>query len=259
MTSKRITIKYGGNAIEDNQSILKFAETISKLRKQYPEIIICHGGGPQINQWLEKTKITSHFIDGQRYTDKATLDVVEMALVAHVNKALIRALQSFNIKAIGLSGEDANLLTAEISETLGWVGTIKNTNAEIINILLQQGYLPVIAPLACDPSYKTALNINADYAAAHIAAASQSPECIFMTNVDGLLNAEKRKIDHASQSMIENLIKDGTISGGMIPKVDCALTALKLGVKSTRIINGKNPEILLGLAKENNLGTVISV
>lgn len=254
---KTLAIKYGGNAISDTNALDDFAQAIAELAPTH-RLIIIHGGGPQINHWLEKTQIESHFVDGQRYTDQAALDIVEMALCAHVNKAIVRALQKAQLSACGISGEDGNLLTAAQNPALGAVGNITAVNPSLINTLLTHGYIPVIAPLGCS-AQGDALNINADYAAAHIAGAIGADECLFMTNVAGLLDAQKRKIDHADRASIANLIAAGTISGGMIPKVQCALTALEQGVRQTRILDGTSMTALRQLSQgDTKIGTVIT-
>ncbi|MBR1375582.1 MAG: acetylglutamate kinase [Cardiobacteriaceae bacterium] len=250
-----IVIKYGGNAIEDINSLQNFATALKKLRQiEKRKIVLIHGGGPQINHWLQKTNLTSKFIDGQRYTDEKALEVVEMVLCANVNKAIVRALLKENIPSVGISGEDGNTLEAVQNHTLGLVGEIKTVNCKLILQLLEADFLPVIAPLGISEDKNTALNINADYCAANIAAALNADECLFMSNVDGILGENKTLINKANSGEIKQLIKNGIISGGMIPKVNCALFALEKQVKKVRIINGENPENLLMF---NTLGTEI--
>lgn len=258
MTHKTLAIKYGGNAIADTAALTDFATAIAELAPNH-HLIIIHGGGPQINHWLDKVGIESHFVNGQRYTDAAALEVVEMSLCAHVNKAIVRALRTVGLNAVGISGQDGQLLTATQNTTLGAVGTIQITDPKIINTLLDNGFIPVIAPIACD-NKGNALNINADYAAAYIAGAAKADECLFMTNVDGLLDREKNKITYANRAQINALITDGTINGGMIPKVDCALTALEQGVRQTRILNGLTMNALRALSGgESHIGTTITL
>lgn len=239
-----IVIKYGGNAIEDLSQLDNFSSAVAQLATPENRLVIVHGGGPQIAYWLDKAHIGSHFVDGQRYTDASALDVVEMALSAQVNKALVRALQRIGINAVGISGEDGQLLQATQNPRLGAVGNITRSNPALIHTLLEANYLPVISPLATTEDYAQALNINADFATAHIAGALQADSCLFMTNVDGLLDAEKHLITRSDKAHIEALIADGTINGGMIPKVSCALKALELGVHRVRIVNAKRPESL---------------
>lgn len=257
MEKPRIVIKYGGNAITDTQSLVHFAAALAILVADGDSVVVVHGGGPQISYWLERTGTTSHFIAGERYTDPDALAIVEMALCAQVNKALVRALQQAGVNAAGISGEDGQLLLAKAKPALGAVGTIVTTRPALVLALLERGFLPVIAPLACANDYATALNINADYATAHIAAAVNADECLFLTNVDGLLDARRNRLEQTNAREIAAMIADGTIGDGMIPKVDCALTALRLGVARCRIINGTDTGALLGARRGENVGTVI--
>ncbi len=257
MEKPQIVIKYGGNAIADPESLAKFGATIAALVENGDAVIIVHGGGPQISHWLGRVGITSRFVDGQRYTDRDALAIVEMALCAYVNKALVRALQKAGVNAAGISGEDGRLLLAQANPALGAVGTITTTQPALVLALLARGFLPVIAPLACARDYSGALNINADYAAAHIAAAVRADECLFLTDVDGLLDAGENRLETTNAQEIAAMIAAGTISDGMIPKVDCALTALRLGVPRCRIIGGSETSVLLAARRGENVGTII--
>lgn len=251
-------IKYGGNAIADIHALDDFASAIARVAAQGIHPVIVHGGGPQINHWLEKTQTSSHFVDGQRYTDQAALDIVEMALCAHVNKAIVRALQRNGINAVGISGEDGNLIRARANSDLGSVGIVERIDASVLHTLIQGDFTPVIAPLGCDHQHN-ALNINADYSAAHIAAALHADHFMLMTNVAGLLDANGERIAHASATDIATLISDGTIYGGMLPKVDCALTAVRGGCRSAAIIDGTTPTNLTdALASPGSIGTIIT-
>lgn len=252
-----LVIKYGGNAIADTRALTHFAAAIARLQRPDRHIVIVHGGGPQINHWLKETRIESHFVDGQRYTDQAALDVVEMALCAHVNKAIVRALSAQEIPAAGISGEDGHLLLARPNPALGAVGHITHTNPDLIHTLLDRNYLPVIAPLGCD-EHANALNINADYAAAHIAGALDAEQCLFMTNVDGLLDENGERIECADRALVEAMIADGRIYGGMIPKVQCALVALDQGVKQACIVNGLTMDALHAFDRGQRPGTIIT-
>ncbi|MDO5091573.1 MAG: acetylglutamate kinase, partial [Cardiobacteriaceae bacterium] len=221
-----LVIKYGGNAIDGTAALDAFACTIRELNNRHQRTVIVHGGGPQINHWLDKTQTPSHFVDGQRHTDPATLDIVEMALCAHVNKAIVRALHRQNLRTCGISGEDGGILTASHTPALGRVGQIRDTDPALIRTLLDNAYLPVIAPLALDDNGHL-LNINADYSAAHIAASLAADHFILMTNVPGILDADKQRIPHATPAQLDALIANGVIHGGMLPKVQCALAALQ--------------------------------
>lgn len=245
-------IKYGGNAISDNSSIDNFAQAVARLWQEDKNLVLIHGGGPQINYWLDKAGIKSEFIKGMRFTSPEVLEVVEMALCANVNKALVRAFLKLGVKAVGISGQDGELLKAEQRADLGLVGDIRAVNPSLIKDLLKQGFLPIVAPLGLSPEFSP-LNINADYAAAHIAGALEAQSCIFMTNVDGVLDKNKNLIKSATKAEIDALIADGTISGGMLPKVDCCLKALELGVKQVKILNANNMDNLFN----NEVGTSI--
>lgn len=257
MAKPPIVIKYGGNAITETQSLNRFSTAIASLVANNDAVIIVHGGGPQISYWLERSGIESHFVNGERYTDPDALSIVEMVLCAAVNKALVRALQQAGVNAAGISGEDGRLLRAEAKPGLGAVGTISATQPALVFALLERGFVPVIAPLGCARDYTTARNINADYAAAHIAAAVGAEECLFLTNVDGLLDAQKNRIAQTSSDAISAMIDDGTIGAGMIPKVNCVRTALRLGVARCRIINGTEMSALLAARRGESVGTVI--
>lgn len=253
-----LVIKYGGNAIGGEDALDSFARAISRASALGYRLVIVHGGGPQINHWLDKTATTSHFVDGQRYTDQAALDIVEMALAAHVNKAIVRALQKNGIAACGISGEDGATLRATQTPALGQVGQIDAVEPRLIRTLLDGGYLPVIAPLALDGNGDL-LNINADFSAAHIAASLHAEHFILMTNVPGILDADKARIPRATPASLANLVNNGTIHGGMLPKVQCALIALR-GANHATIIDGTNPDNLLHLLQTpGSIGTTISL
>ena len=241
-----LVIKYGGNAISDSSSLANFAATLAKLRaKEERKIVLIHGGGPQISHWLDKTNHKSQFINGQRYTSQDALEVVEMALCANVNKAIVRALLQEQIPAVGISGEDGAILRAKPNPELGAVGNIEQVNVDLIKHLLAGDFLPVIAPVGISLDGSTALNINADYGAAHIAAALKANECLFMSNVAGILDANRQILRRVNSQMIRQMISDEVIVGGMIPKVDCALCALEQGVQMVRIMDGVNLDNLL--------------
>lgn len=253
-----LVIKYGGNAIDGADALTAFARTIARIQQHERRIILVHGGGPQINHWLEKTATASHFVNGQRYTDQAALDIVEMALVAHVNKALVRALQQAGINACGISGEDGQLLTAIPTPELGLVGQIEDVNPALINTLLVGGYMPVVAPLALDQQHQL-LNINADFSAAHIAASLKADHFILMTNVAGILDGNKQRIPRATPEQLSELTAQGIIHGGMIPKVQCALIALR-GAQAATIIDGTQPQTLIQLLEQpGSVGSTISL
>lgn len=256
MNSPLSVIKYGGNAIEDHRLLPQFAQAIAQLRQQGHRIVIVHGGGPQINYWLDKTNITSHFIDGQRVTDTDTLEIVEMALCAQVNKALVRACLSQGLNAVGISGQDAHLIRAKRQPKLQHVGSIEDIQPALIHHLLEHHYLPIIAPIGLDNNQQM-LNINADFSAAHIACALNAQHFILMTNVDGLLDKQKQRIKSLHLNQIDALMTNGTISGGMIPKIRCASLAAQNGAR-VHILNGTQPHNLLtAYSNPEQLGTQI--
>lgn len=257
MTTPTLVVKYGGNAIEDTSILPKFAQAIASVKAKGYNVIIVHGGGPQINHWLQQTQCKSHFVDGLRYTDQHTLDIVEMTLCAHVNKAIVRAGLAAGLNCVGISGQDAHTLSANQQPQLGLVGNIEHTNNALIAHLLSGGYTPVIAPLGLSASQQ-ALNINADYSAAHIAGAFKAQHFILMTNVSALLDKNGQRLAQVNSHDIQALIADKTIYGGMLPKIDCAMTALKQQCEKVSIIDGTNPDNLLTLLNNpNSIGTEI--
>lgn len=243
MSLETFVIKYGGNAISSNEGLQAFARVMTDFQRPDRNLVIVHGGGPQINARLEKEAIAGRFVAGERYTDKDTLDVVEMVLCGQVNKAIVRALIQQGIAAVGISGQDGGLLTAEVAENLGLVGRVRAVEPALIRVLLKAGYLPVIAPLASS-SQHTALNVNADYAAAYIAGALGASRLILLTNVAGILDENQQRISVINRRQIQALKVAGVISGGMIPKTDCALSALDSGCKSVVILDGRVAENL---------------
>lgn len=249
-----LVVKYGGNAIADEAAPKRFAQAVKAVQDLGHQTVIVHGGGPQINHWLEKLALESHFVNGQRFTDDETLQVVEMALCGQVNKALCRAMLAEGVRAVGLSGQDAGMLSAVQNATLGLVGEIASVQSALLHDLLDKGYTPVLAPLALDDDYKP-LNVNADLAAAAIAKALGAAQFILMTNVDGVLDANKQRIATLTQVQAEAWIEEGVIAGGMIPKVQCALSALD-GAGCAVIVNGIEPQNLVNYVRSpDDLGT----
>lgn len=251
-----IIIKYGGNALHDKTSALAFAQAVKAL--DMPQIAVVHGGGPQIDHWLLRTQTPIRFIDGQRQTDLATLAIVEMALCGEVNKQLVRAFLSAGSAAVGISGQDGGLLTAEKLQNgaLGEVGEISRVNPSLIKHLWQGGYLPIIAPLALDCAYER-LNINADYSAAAIAASVKASHLLLLTNVSGLLDAKGALITQISAAEIMSLIQEEVITGGMLPKVRCAISAIEQGVEKVSILDGRTPLEMKKLLAGERVGTTI--
>jgi len=270
-TGKTVVIKYGGHAMVDEQLKQDFANDIILLKTIGINPVVVHGGGPQINKVLDAMGMTSTFIRGMRYTDDATMDVVEMVLGGKVNKDIVARINREGGRAVGLTGKDGGLILAEKMKIYfqedeskppeiidpGMVGDVRAVNPEIIHTLTAQGFIPIIAPVGIGALGET-YNINADVVASKIASALAAERLILVTDVDGVLNPEKQLISSVNDQQTREMISDGRISGGMIPKVECALTALKSGVKKSHIINGKTPHaVLLELFTDSGIGTQV--
>jgi len=251
-------IKYGGAAMEDEGLKQMVAQDVTLLRKIGIDIVVVHGGGKEITSLSKQLNIQTKFVDGQRYTDEQTRDVVQMVLAGLINKDIVRRINIHNGNAIGLSGIDAKLLVAKryAEQDLGFVGEITQVNASFIRSMLKDGCLPVIAPLGVDDE-GTVYNINADIAAAEIAKALGATKLIYLTDVEGI-QVGKVLVKCLTQSDAENLIRQKIINGGMIPKVESALDALKVGVKKVHIIDGRKPHaLLLEIFTTEGVGTEI--
>lgn len=256
---KIFVIKYGGAAQTDDNLKLNFARDIVLLHMVGIKIIIIHGGGKKINQTLDLLGVKSEFADGLRITDKKSIEIVEMVLSGAVNKQITALLNQNGAKAIGICGKDANLLEAEVLNggKYGFVGEIKNVNVNFLKDLLTNDYIPVIAPIAANEKNET-FNINADLCASKIASALKADKIVFLSDIDGVLGKNGELISKLNPNLIENLKKDGTISGGMIPKIDACVECIENGVKNAHIINGKIPHsILLELFTDNGIGSMV--
>lgn len=261
---KIVVIKYGGSAMTDETIKEKVIEDIVLMKYVGMKPIIVHGGGPAINKMLDKIGKKTRFINGMRVTDQETMETVEMVLSGGVNKSIVNLLSSHNIKAIGISGKDGKLFTAKKLMTekhdLGYVGTLTNVDTGLLNVLLENGYTPVIAPIASDLNGNT-YNINADMAASAVASALNAQKLIYLSDIPGILldsDDEKSLIHQTTLEEIEGLKKKGIISGGMIPKVDFAAEAVKGGVSSVHILDGRvEHSILLEIFTKNGIGTII--
>ena len=268
---KTVVIKYGGNAMVNEELKKAFAEDIVLLKYVGINPVIVHGGGPQIGELLEKLNIPTRFVGGMRVTDRETMNVVEMVLVGQVNKEIVKLINSHGGNAVGLSGKDGNLIVAEkinskeyLSQVrapeiidLGFVGKVKRINPEIVNKLLESKFIPVIAPVGIGEDFE-AYNINADLVAGEMAAALKAEKLIMLTDVEGLKDREGNLIHTLPRSQLSDLIEDGTITGGMIPKVKACEIALTGGVKKTHIIDGRlKHSILLELFTQKGIGTEI--
>ncbi len=265
---KNIVVKYGGNAMTDVALQEDFAEDITLLKLIGMNPVVVHGGGPQINRTLEKIGKQGQFIQGMRVTDDETLDVVEMVLGGLVNQEIVTLINTAGGKAVGLTGKDGNFIHArKMTITsredkrkkidIGLVGEVVKIDTAIIDLLDSEDFIPVIAPLGVDEK-GTAYNINADVVAGKIAVALQAEKFILLTNTAGVLDKKGKVLTGLTASKVAELIEDGTISGGMLPKVDCALDAVKNGVKTAHIIDGRVPHaLLLEVLTSEGVGTLI--
>ena len=253
-----VVVKLGGNAMADGQGARTFAQDIVMLRSVGLKPVVVHGGGPQIDELLARLGKQSTFHNGLRVTDAETLDVVRMVLVGKVGRDIVGQINVHGAYAVGLSGEDGGLITAEIRQPeLGYVGEIVAVNPGIIQRLLAEDLIPVVSSIGSTTAGQ-ALNINADTVAAEVASALKAEKLILVTDVEGILRGDKSLISRATPEEIAQLIKDGVIKGGMIPKAQAAVEALKDGVQSVHIISGKKPSTLLAeVFTEEGSGTMI--
>ncbi len=258
---KTVVVKYGGNAMTNAALKQAVMSDIVLLSLVGIRIVLVHGGGPEINAMLERVGKESKFINGLRYTDKETMDIVQMVLCGKVNKDLVDLLHLHKGKAVGLCGLDGHLIEAEQKdEGLGFVGEITSVNPQIIHDVLDKGYIPVISTVASGVNGEV-YNINADTAAARIAAEVKAANLILMTDIVGLLedkDDENTLIYSVGVSEVPYLKKQGIVSGGMIPKIDCCVEAVRRGVPKANIIDGRIPHsILIELLTNEGAGTMI--
>lgn len=261
-TGKYVVAKYGGNAMTDPQLKKSVMQDILLLQLVGVKVILVHGGGPEISAMLKKLSIESHFENGLRVTDDDTMEVVQMVLAGKVNKSLAADLSALGGRAVGLCGIDGGLIKVhQKNEKLGHVGEIDEINTKILDDLLNGGFIPVISSIGIDDDGNP-YNINADTAAAKIAAALHAESMVVMSNINGVLrdkDDENSLISQMSLADAEELKKSGIIAGGMIPKVDCCTNAVKEGVKKVFIINGEIPHaILIELLTDEGLGTMFT-
>ncbi len=250
-------IKYGGAVMHDEALKSMVAQDVTLLRKIGIEVVVVHGGGKEITSFAEKLDIETKFVNGQRYTDEKMRDVVQMVLGGLINKDIVRRINVHGGRAVGVSGIDANLIKVKKhNDDLGLVGEVTEVNAAFIKNLLKDGYLPVIAPIGVDDE-GTVYNVNADIAAGPIAASLDAAKLVYLTDTEGV-KANGSLISHLTQSTAENHIKEGIISGGMIPKVESALASLESGVQKVHIIDGRVPHaLLLEIFTKEGIGTEI--
>jgi acetylglutamate kinase len=268
-----VVIKYGGHAMVDEQLKEDFARDITLLKLVGMHPVVVHGGGPQINSVLDQMGITSKFVRGMRMTDAPTMDVVEMVLGGRVNKSIVAQINRQGVKAVGLSGKDGGLIQAEKMKIVfqedetkppeiidpGMVGKVTRIFPAIIQTLTRDGFIPIIAPVGVGEDGET-YNINADLVASQMAMALNAGRLILMTDVDGVLGGDGALISSIHAATIEKMIADKEITGGMIPKIECATEALRGGVKKVPIINGKRRHaILLELFTDQGIGTEVTL
>jgi acetylglutamate kinase len=268
-----VVIKYGGHAMVDEQLKEDFARDVTLLKFIGLNPVVVHGGGPQISKVLKQMGITSTFVRGMRLTDEPTLDVVEMVLGGKVNKAIVHQINRQGGKAVGLSGKDGDLIRAKKLQIVyqedenkppeiidpGLVGEVTHVDPTIIHTLTEKGFIPIIAPVGTGEEGET-YNINADLVAAKVAQALKAGRFILLTDVDGVMGADKTLISSIDAVAIRQLIEEKTITGGMIPKIEYALDSLQNGVGKTHIINGtKRHALLLELFTDKGIGTQVTL
>lgn len=268
---KTLVVKYGGNAMTDPELESSFARDIVLLKTVGLNPVVVHGGGPQVDALLKRLGQVSDRIDGMRVTDKETMEVVEMVLGGSVNKSIVNLINKHGGRAIGLTGKDANLIHAKkllmdkqnedgttTKIDLGMVGEVAGVKTDVLEMFTQSDFIPVIAPLGVDEHGDT-YNINADLVAGKVAEALSAEKLILLTNITGVLDENKNLLTGLSTKEVDRLIETGVIYGGMIPKVGCALDAVKGGVISAHIVDGRVPHAtLLEVFTDHGVGTLIS-
>ena len=271
-SDKTILIKFGGHAMGKADYVNAFASDIALLDQVGARPVVVHGGGPQIGEMLTKLKIESNFIDGLRVTDEATISIVEMVLAGGINKALVAAIASAGGRAVGVSGKDGGLITArklmavakssdsaiQKAVDLGFVGEPANIDVTVLDALMMHNLIPVVAPIGSGEDGKT-YNINADTAAGAISAALNAKRMLMLTDVKGVQDKDGNLISSLTISQAEALILDGTVSGGMIPKVETCIEAVQGGAEGAVIMDGRVPHsLLIELFTEHGMGTIIT-
>lgn len=271
-TGKTIVVKFGGNAMVDPLLHESFARDVVLMKLVGMNPVVVHGGGPQIGALLEKLNIRTEFVDGMRVTDAQTMDIVEMVLGGSVNKEIVASINRNGGKAIGVTGKDGQMIRAhkmtvtryspeldapEIID-IGHVGEVDQIDTEVLKVILASNFIPVIAPIGVGEDGST-YNINADLVAGKLAEVMQAEKLMLLTNVAGLLDKSGQILTGLTTRQVDELIADGTISGGMLPKIRCALDAVKTGVTSAHIVDGRVPHaVLLETFTDEGMGTLIS-
>jgi acetylglutamate kinase len=261
-SGKTIVVKYGGNAMTEPALQQSFARDIVLLKQVGINPVVIHGGGPQIGDLLKKIGKESHFVDGMRVTDAETMDVVQMVLGGLVNKQIVNMINQAGGRAIGLTGKDGNMIIARKLEhptvDLGHVGEVTEIDASVVKMLEEDRFIPVIAPIGVGKD-GTSYNINADIVAGKMAEVLNAERLLLLTNTPGVLNKAGTLLEILSQQDIQDLITDGTIQGGMLPKLTCATDAIAAGAKSASIIDGRVPHaVLLELLTDQGVGTMVT-
>lgn len=269
---KTLVIKYGGNAMESEELKTGFARDIVLMKAVGINPVVVHGGGPQIADLLQRLNIKSEFISGMRVTDGQTMDVVEMVLGGQVNKEIVNLINSHGGSAIGLTGKDARLIQARKLQVthqdkdmlqpeiidIGQVGEVASVNTDLLNMLVQGDFIPVIAPIGVGPNGES-YNINADLVAGKVAEALHAEKLMLLTNIAGLMDKQGNVLTGLNTAQVDELIADGTIYGGMLPKIRCALDAVQGGVSAAHIIDGRVPHaVLLEIFTDHGVGTLIT-
>jgi acetylglutamate kinase len=271
-TNKTIVVKFGGNAMIDAKLKEQFARDIVLMKLVGMNPVVVHGGGPQIGTLLKQLNIDSHFVDGMRVTDSKTMDVVEMVLGGSVNKEIVSLLNHNGGKAVGITGKDGDLIQARkmvVSQQtpemtapeiidIGHVGEVESIDTSVLDMLINSNFIPVIAPIGVGAD-GSSYNINADLVAGKIAEVLQAEKLMLLTNVAGLLDKNGEVLTGISTRQVDDLIADGTIYGGMLPKIRCAQEAVNGGVTSSHIIDGRVPHaVLLEIFTDEGVGTLIT-
>ncbi len=271
-TGKTIVVKFGGNAMVDPELHETFARDVVLMKLVGMNPVVVHGGGPQIGSLLAQLNIQTEFVDGMRVTDAQTMDVVEMVLGGSVNKAIVSSINRNGGRAIGVTGKDGQMIRArkltisrhspELNASeiidIGHVGEVTQIDTGVLNVILDSHFIPVIAPIGVGDDGST-YNINADLVAGKLAQVMQAEKLMLLTNVAGLMNKQDEILTGLSTAEVDRLIADGTISGGMLPKITCALDAVKSGVASAHIVDGRVPHaVLLEIFTDAGMGTLIT-
>ncbi|SMH49702.1 acetylglutamate kinase [Maritimibacter sp. HL-12] len=253
-----VVIKFGGNAMGDDEAMNSFARDIVLMRQVGVNPVVVHGGGPMINDMLKRLDVTSHFVHGKRVTDAATMEVVEMVLAGRVNKRIVQAISDAGGRAVGLTGKDARLMVCDQTDPdLGFVGTPAEMDTTVLTKLFEAEIIPVIAPIGMGRAGET-FNVNGDTAAGAVAAALRADRLLLLTDVEGVKDSEGKVITELKAHDIRDLTDAGVIAGGMIPKTETALMALDGGARAVVILDGRTPNAcLLELFTEHGAGSLI--